>query len=349
VISSDSNDVLIRVEDRLGRITLNRPRRINALTIDMVRRIRAALELWRGDPGVGAVLIDGAGDRGLCAGADIRELHEGLGLSDPATFLADEYRMNLESNRYRKPVVAYQSGLTLGGGVGISAHCAVRVVSEDSQVGMPETAIGLCPDVGGLFLLSRARGGVGTHAALTGARLGPGDAIAAGLSDHFVPRADLDALTDRLRSGRVPDAVGSPPPAAELAASSSAASGSWIDRCYVGDDVAVILRALRVSPEAHAREAADVLAAMSPTAVKVTLRALRLARSMTLEQVLEQDYRLGVRFLRHPDLAEGIRAQVVDKDRRPRWNPPLLDEVGDGDVDAFFAPLPDGDGWRADG
>ncbi len=346
--SSDTSDVLIRVDDRLGRITLNRPRRINALTIDMVRRVRAALALWRDDPGIGAVLIDGAGERGLCAGADIRELHESLGLDGPATFLADEYRMNLELSRYPKPVVAYQTGLTLGGGIGISGHCRVRIVSEDSQLGMPETAIGLCPDVGGLYLLGRAPGEVGTHAALTGARLGPGDAIASGLADHFVRRGDLAALTDELRSGVVPDRIGSPPPVPELAA-----ARSWIDRCYAGDDLAVILRFLRDSAGSHgdesgAGDAADVLAAMSPTAVKVTLKALRLAASMTLEQVLEQDYRLGVRFLQHPDLAEGIRAQVIDKDRRPRWKPARLDEVTDADVAAFFTPLPEAERWRYD-
>jgi enoyl-CoA hydratase len=344
VSQCDTADVLIRVEGRLGRITLNRPRRINALTADMIGRVRAALARWSSDPAVGAVLIDGAGDRGLCAGADIRELHDSLGLDAPASFLADEYRMNLELSRYPKPVVAYQAGLTLGGGVGISGHCAVRVVSEDSQVGMPETAIGLCPDVGGLYLLARAPGELGTHAALTGARLGPGDAIAAGLADHFVTRADLDALTAELRSGAVPSGLGAPAPAPDVAA-----DRGWLDACYAGDDAAVILGALRCAGNPRAGAAADVLAAVSPTAVKVTLRASRLAATQTLEQVLEQDYRLGIRFLRHPDLAEGIRAQVIDKDRRPRWSPATLDEVGEADVDAFFAPLPENERWRADG
>lgn len=338
---SDSSDVLIRVEDRLGRITLNRPRRINAVTIEMIRRIRAALEQWRWDPGVGAVLIDGAGERGLSAGADIRELHEGLGLDGPASFLAAEYRMNLELSRYRKPVVAYMTGLTLGGGVGISGHCSVRVVGADSQVGMPETAIGLCPDVGGLYLLGRAPGELGTHAALTGATLGPGDAIASGLADFYLEQADLPALTEQLRAGRVPMAIGVAPPAPELAD-----QRPWIDRCYAGDDASAILEALRDSVEPQALAAAEEMAAMSPTALKVTLRAVRLARSMTLEQVLEQDYRLGLRFLRHPDLPEGIRAQVIDKDRRPRWEPAKLNEVSDADVDAFFAALPDAQRWR---
>ncbi len=337
-----STDILIRIDGHLGHITLNRPRRINALTVDMVHRVSSALSRWVGDPQVRVVLIDGAGERGLCAGADIRELHEGLDLgTGPATFLADEYRMNSLLSRYPKPIVAYMSGLTLGGGLGISGHCGVRVVSEDSRLGMPETAIGLCPDVGGLYLLSRMPGELGTHAALTGCRLGPGDAVASGLADHFVPRSDLPALTDALRHGTVPSSFGRNPPGPELAS-----DRGWIDRCYAGDDVEHIVRALRDTPEEPAREASKVLEAMSPTAVKVTLRAVRLAASMTLDEVLEQDYRLAVRFLAHPDLTEGIRAQVIDKDRNPRWNPARLDEVSEAEVDAFFAPLPEDERWR---
>ncbi len=337
-----SPDVVIRLEGQLGRITLNRPRRINALTVDMIHRVSSALARWATDPAVRVVLIDGAGERGLCAGADIRELREGLHRgTGPATFLADEYRMNSLLSRYPKPVVAYMSGLTLGGGLGISGHCSVRVVSEDSRVGMPETAIGLCPDVGGLYLLSRAPGELGTHAALTGHRLGPGDAIAAGLADHFVPRSGLEELTTRLRAGIVPSSIGGPPPAPELAA-----DRGWIDRCYAGDDAERVVRALLAADEDAARAAATVLEAMSPTAVKVTLRAVRLARSMTLDEVLEQDYRLALRFLEHPDLAEGIRAQVIDKDRNPRWTPARLDEVSATEVDAFFAPLPAAERWR---
>lgn len=337
-----SPDILIRPEGHLGHITLNRPRRINALTVDMVHRVSAALSRWATDPEVRAVLIDGAGERGLCAGADIKELHEGLDRgTGPATFLADEYRMNSFLSHYPKPIVAYMSGLTLGGGLGISGHCSVRVVSEDSRLGMPETAIGLCPDVGGLYLLSRAPGELGTHAALTGCRLGPGDAIASGLAEHFVRRSDLAALTDTLRSGAVPSSIGLTPPHPELAA-----DREWIDRCYAGDDVEHIVQALRAAPEAAARAAAVVLEAMSPTALKVTLRAVRLAASMSLDEVLEQDYRLAVRFLTQPDLAEGIRAQVIDKDRNPRWKPARLDEVSADDVDAFFAPLPDDERWR---
>ena len=170
---------------------------------------------------------------------------------------------------------------------------------------------------------------------------GPGDAVAGGLADQFVPRSDLAELTEHLRSGIVPSSLGRTPPGPELAA-----DRGWIDRCYAGDEVEDIVQALRAAPEGAARETAAVLEAMSPTALKVTLRAVRLAASMTLDEVLEQDYRLAVRFLTHPDLAEGIRAQVIDKDRNPRWKPARLDEVTDEDVDAFFAPLPEDQRWR---
>lgn len=309
----------------------------------MIHLVQRALSDWATDPQVRAVLIDGAGDRGLCAGGDIRMLYEGLTgkAIAPAAFWSDEYEMNSALGHYPKPIVAYQTGITLGGGVGISGHCSVRIVTESSQVGMPETAIGLCPDVGGLYLLSRAPGELGTHAALTGARFGPSDAIAAGLADHFVPAHQLDELTAQLRTGVFPafDSIGLPP--GELAA-----QRDWIDDCYGGDDIDVILGNLRARPEPEALATADLLEAMSPTAVKVTLQAVRRAASLTLNEVLEQDFVVGNHFLRHPDLAEGIRAQVIDKDRRPRWNPARLDDVSDADVAAFFEPLDSAEALR---
>jgi len=331
---STAEGVLIRVEGALGHITLNRPRQINSLTLGMVTAVRAALARWRADPQVQLVLIDGAGERGLCAGADIRLLHQGLqgAAVDPLEFLRDEYRMNSELAHYPKPVVAVMTGLTLGGGMGISAHCSVRIVTETSQVGMPETAIGLSPDVGGLYLLSRAPGELGTHAALTGARFGPADAIGAGLADHYLPAAGLAALTEQLRTGIVPSFEATPPPG-ELFA-----NRGWIDRCYAGDDVEEMVAALLAAPEPAAGAAAATLSRMSPTALKVTLQATRRAASMTVDEVLEQDLRVAGRFLRHPDLAEGIRAQVIDKDRRPRWQPAALHEVTVAQVDAFFDP-----------
>ncbi len=327
--------VLIRVEDRLGRITLNRPRQINALTSAMIATIRQALADWAGDPRVRVVLIDGAGERGLCAGADIRAMRRSIldGTPEAMQFLVDEYRMNAALAGYDKPIVAYQRGITFGGGLGVSAHCRVRIVSEDSQLAMPETLIGLWPDVGMLYRLARAPGGLGVHAALIGARLDPGDAIRAGLADRFVAAASLGAFTEALRSGEVPGFGGA---ATEPGALAGAA---WIDQCYAHDRAEDILGALNGHPDPAAREAGRTLATMAPTSVKVTLRALRAARAMTLDQVLAQDLTLASHFLTRPDLPEGIRAQVVDKDRNPRWQPDSLTHVTDADVDAFFVPV----------
>jgi len=329
-------DIVVRVEGRLGRITLNRPERINALTLDMIMAVRAALDEWVGDPRVALILIDGAGERGLCAGADVRLLYDGIRGEDvpPMTFWGDEYRMNSALSHFPKPVVAYMHGITLGGGVGISAHGSVRIVTETSQVGMPETAIGLCPDVGGLYLLSRAPGELGTHAALAGARLGPADAIEAGLADWFVPSNELAAVTQGLRRGVVGD-LGNHRPPPGLPADQR----RWIDQCYPGDDVEAIIQRLRRHPEAAARQTAQSLQSMAPTALEVTLMAIRRASSMTLDEVLDQDLRVSSRFMDHPDMSEGIRAALVDRDRTPRWSPARLDELDRAHLESFFAPL----------
>lgn len=340
--TSGSETLLVERRGRIGHLRLNRPAKINALTEDMVRRLAAALERWETDPGIDAVLIDGAGDRGLCAGGDIAVVYDGIrgAAAHPDGFWRDEYRMNLRIADYAKPIVAVMDGIVLGGGVGIAGHASVRLVTDTSQVGMPETAIGLSPDVGGLYLLSRAPGELGTHAALTGARLGPGDAIAAGLADHYLPRADIGAAVEALLrcsdaqqvdAWRRRWATSYPNPEPHLA------GAEWIDRCYTGDDAGQILHRLREHPHPEAQRAAAVLAAMSPTAVCVALRALRRARTMTLAAVLEQDLALSSAFARHPDLAEGIRARVIDKDRNPRWRPATLAEVSPDDVDAFFS------------
>jgi len=339
-----TDEILIRVEGRVGRITLNRPERINALSMEMINDVRSALNSWAGDRQVAQILIDGAGERGLCAGGDIRLLYDGIrgeAIAPPA-FWADEYRMNSELAHFGKPIVAYMEGITLGGGVGISGHCSIRIVTETSQVGMPETAIGLAPDVGGLFLLSRAPGELGTHAALTGARLGAADAISAGLADRFLPADRLPALTEQLRT----HALTSPADIAGLAdfrehppPATMQFQRDWIDECYAGDDVSTILRRLLEHPAPSAQETGEHLSTMSPTSLKVTLAAVRRAASMTLDEVLAQDLRVCVSFLHHHDLAEGIRARLIERDGRPRWDPPRLEDVTDEQVQGYFARL----------
>jgi enoyl-CoA hydratase len=253
-------------------------------------------------------------------------------------FWAAEYRLNSVIARYPKPYVAFMDGLVLGGGVGISAHGSVRVVTERTRTGMPETTIGFVPDVGGTLLLSRSPGESGTHAALTGAHLSGADALYLGLADHFVPSESLPALAEALESSTAEAAVErfvQEPPASVLSG-----QRQWIDDAYASDDAEEIVARLR-DAGGEAAAAADTIEAKSPTAVKVTLASLRRVRGLSLEAALEQEYRVGVRCLAGPDFREGIRAQVVDKDRNPQWKPASLAEVSPASVEGFFAPLGD--------
>ncbi|MFF2346429.1 enoyl-CoA hydratase/isomerase family protein [Pseudarthrobacter sp. NPDC058119] len=335
-------EVLFGHRGRLGVITLNRPRAVNALTAGMVDVLLRRLTAWATDDDVAAVLVQGAGERGLCAGGDIVAIYRDMlhGGNQTAGFWQTEYRMNSLIARYPKPYVALMDGLVLGGGVGISAHGNVRVVTERTRMGMPETTIGFAPDVGGTYLLSRAPGETGTHAALTGAHLAAGDALFLGLADHYVPSASLPGLAAGLET-ETPEAVVArcaeqPPPSA------LAGQRDWIDACYASDDAGDIVARLRAwtgPGRDDATAAADTIEAKSPTSVKVTLASLRRAANLTLDEALAQEYRAGLRFLAGPDFREGIRAQVVDKDRNPRWKPGTLAEVLAGQVDRFFQPL----------
>ncbi|MEV6117500.1 enoyl-CoA hydratase/isomerase family protein [Streptomyces sp. NPDC052109] len=335
--------VLFHTAGRAAHITLNRPRALNALTHAMVRSIDEALTAWEHDPAVETVVITGAGERGLCAGGDIRAVHDDARDGDgtaSAAFWRDEYRLNARIARYPKPYVAVMDGIVMGGGVGVSAHGSVRIVTERSRVAMPETGIGFVPDVGGTYLLGRAPGELGTHLALTGSQIGAGDALLCGLADHCVPSADLGSFVDDLAELPVRDALArhvQPPFPGELAA-----WREWIDACYAAGTVEEIVHRLFAHGGPDAKETAETLLAKSPTALKVTLAAVRRARRLgPLERVLDQEYRASCAALSSPDLMEGIRAQIIDKDRRPRWSPATLAEVTDADVARFFAPLGD--------
>lgn len=333
--------VLFHTAGRAAHITLNRPKALNALDHEMVRRIDAALTAWERDPAVRTVVLTGAGERGLCAGGDIRAIHDDARDGDgtaSAAFWRDEYRLNARIAHYPKPYVALMDGIVMGGGVGLSAHGGVRVVTERSQVAMPETGIGFVPDVGGTYLLGLAPGELGTHLALTGDRIGAGDALLCGLADHYVPSAALGELVADLATVSVHDALARharPAPQGELAE-----RREWIDACYRAGTVEEIVDRLLAHGDPAAKEAAGTLLAKSPTALKVTLAAVRRARRLgPLERVLDQEYRVSCACLSTHDLVEGVRAQVIDKDRDPRWSPATLAEVTDADVDRFFAPL----------
>ena len=333
-------DVLIEQRGHLGVLTLNRPHALNALTHDMVTTLTLALEQWAHDPTVETVLITGAGERGLCAGGDIVSIHRdattgGTGSED---FWRDEYVLNALISTYPKPYVALMDGIVLGGGVGVSAHASHRVVTERTRIGMPETGIGFLPDVGGTWLLSHAPGELGTHVALTAGHVGAGDAIELGLADVYLDGTDLDVLVDRLTREPVDAALTAlvrPTPPSSLAQ-----QREWIDQAYAADDIASILEALTARPEPDAQAAADKISRNSPTALAVTLRALRAARGAAgLVEALDQEYRIAVRMLRGHDFPEGIRAQVIDKDRNPKWRPATVAEISAREIDAYFAPL----------
>jgi enoyl-CoA hydratase len=338
-------EVLIRRQDGLGRITLNRPKALNSLTLGMVRTMTDALLRWRDDDQIQAVVIDGAGERGLCAGGDIRALYTAIregDLSLPRTFWAEEYRLNSLLAQYRKPLIAIMDGICMGGGIGISAHGSHRVVTERSKVCMPEVGIGFAPDVGGTYLLSHAPGELGTHLTLTGETIEAGDAIHCGLADYYVPSERLPELIEEAATGI--ERFAEEPPPAELAS-----HRNWIDEVYSASTVEEILRRLGERQEQKAEFAAKVIGTKSPTSLKVALRELRQARDMTLEQALDMEFRVSMACAHSSEFIEGVRATVVDKDRDPKWSPSALADVDEQRVRSFFEPPREGDLGLASG
>lgn len=359
------------VADGVGHLTLDRPKALNALSFKMIGALTEVLDAWRNDTEVGVIVLDGAGDRGLCAGGDLRELHAFATSGDlePAhEFFRAEYRLDAAIARYPKPVVAIMDGITMGGGVGLSGHAAIRIVTERSRVAMPETRIGFTPDVGGTWLLANAPGELGVHLALNARTMDAADALHAGFADAFVPSERLphllQALAERADPGTPSEIVmlfdETPGP------SSLALARDWVDACYSAPTVTEILDRLRAfargdgatgrdaslpshpldpAAAAYAGAAADELETLSPTALTVTLESVRRARTLPrLEDALEQEFRAVTWFIEQHDLHEGIRAQVIDKDRRPNWNPPALDDVPRGLAarvldEARFAPV----------
>ncbi|RAX49151.1 enoyl-CoA hydratase/isomerase family protein [Arthrobacter sp. AQ5-05] len=336
-------EVLFEVRGTLGVITLNRPRAVNALTAYMATAMLETLTAWAQDPAVSQVLVRGAGERGLCAGGDIVAIHRDIASGGTRTegFWATEYRLNSLINSYPKPYIAYMDGLVLGGGVGISAHGSHRLVTSRTRSGMPETTIGFVPDVGGTYLLSRAPGETGTHAALTGEHLGAAEVLYLGLADNLIDFNRAEELFSALEETPVDDLL----PGFILPAPASALESwrTWLDAAYGHDEVEDIVAALAVlagEGNEEARISVQTLAKKSPTALKLTLASLRRARALaTLEEALEQEFRVGLRALESSDFPEGIRAQVIDKDYAPVWNPATLAEVDRGLVEASFASL----------
>jgi enoyl-CoA hydratase len=340
--TEESDEVLTRVDGGVGLITLNRPKAINSLNQPMVDALSAILTRWEADDAVRSVVLSGAGDRGLCAGGDVVAVYNSARAdgAEARRFWHDEYLLDGQVGRFAKPYVSLMDGIVMGGGVGVSAHANTRVVTETSKIAMPEVGIGFIPDVGGAFLLSRAPGALGLHAALTGAPFSGADAIAMGFADHYVPHSELEAFAAAIVSDGIESALAGhaiePPP------SDLAAQRDWIDECFAGDTVEDIVAALRGHDAGPANDAANLIASRSPIAVSVALQAVRRAAKLEkLEDVLIQDYRVSSASVRSHDLVEGIRAQIIDKDRNPKWSPATLAAVSAADIDAYFAPVED--------
>lgn len=345
------SEILAFIDGKVGRIRLNRPKAIHALNTPMCRAISDALEAWRDDPMVEAVLIDHAEGRGFCAGGDIRMIAEsGAGDGTAArAFFFEEYRMNHRLFHYPKPVVTFMDGIAMGGGVGISLPARFRVATENTKFAMPETGIGLFPDVGGGWYLSRLPGRVGQFLALTGARLDGAECLALGLATHYLHADRLEEAKARIaeapaRTGAILDERSSPAPDARIIRNSNA-----IARCFASDRLEDILAALEADAGEGDEWAAKELATLrtkSPQTMKVALRQLREGAAMSsFADEMRQEYAIAAHVLGRPDFLEGVRAVIVDKDNAPKWNPATPEGVTDAMLDAIFAPLPEQEAW----
>jgi enoyl-CoA hydratase len=331
-VAGHEGDIIVREQGALRRLTLNRPKALNAITLDMSITMTAMMRAWASDPAVGAVMLDGAGERGFCAGGDIRALYDAAKVGDPLPqkFWAVEYHLNVMIARYRKPVVAIMDGVVMGGGIGLAGHAADRVVTERSAIAMPEVGIGFFPDIGASFPLARAPGFTGTYLALTGDRMNAADAIYCGLADIHIPTAKLAEIPGALADCRSTDDVRKR--LGELSAAPApgklAAARPWIDACYGADAVEDIFARLAKSDAEAAQAALATMKKASPTSLKITLRNMRdAAKFKRIEECFVQDYRIALACVAGHDLIEGIRATIVDKDRNPQWLPPTLEEV----------------------
>jgi len=342
------SDVLTLVEGKAGRIRLNRPAALHALTTDMCAAILDTLEAWRADPDVAAIIIDHAEGRGFCAGGDIRMLAEsgaGDGVAARAFFHV-EYRMNHRLFTSVKPMVAFMDGITMGGGVGLSMPCRYRVATENTRFAMPETGIGLFPDVGGGWYLSRLPGRTGQFLALTGARLDGAECLSLGLATHYLPAAALDEAKERIVAdpSRIEGILGqlsiTPPPAR------IDQHRPQIDRLFATDELEDILAALEEEGSDWAIKELATLGTKSPQTMKVSLRLLREGALMQdFAEEMRQEYAVACHVVQRHDFLEGVRAVIVDKDNAPRWNPDTPEGVTGHMIDTIFAPLPDDEAW----
>lgn len=346
---TETSDILFATQGALARVTLNRPKALNALTLGMIRALDTQLKLWAADPTVAAVLITGAGDRAFCAGGDIIDLYNaGPSASHPlfVEFFGEEFTLNRDIYRFAKPYIAIIDGITMGGGCGVSINGDYRVATENTVFAMPETGIGYFPDVGASHFLSRCPHQTGQYLGLTGTRAGAADALYAGLATHYIASDQIEAFAEALSQSlgqdeepgevidRTLDAF-----AADSGPATIADIAESIARCFGAGTVEEIVTALGAESGAWAEKAAARLGRMSPTSLKVAHRAISEGETLDIEDCLRMELRIALRFMARPDFFEGVRALLVDKDNAPQWRPARLTEVEPSEVAAFFAPL----------
>lgn len=338
-------DLIVRKEGSAGILRLNRPKAINALTLDMTRGVVAALDAFERDPNVSVVILEGAGERGLCAGGDIRGLYDSAkaGGDLGPVFWREEYILNARIPDYPKPYIAYMDGLVMGGGVGLSAHGTHRIVNERTKISMPEVSLGFFPDVGGTWLLSRAPGEIGTYFALTGHPMSGADAIYSNVADALIKSGDWPGLRKALttiatgaNSSDVRELISK---FSEMHDPAIAQHRMLIDRAFSHEAVEEIVAELERDGSDFALSTRKSLAEKSPTSLKVTLKLLRLARgSKSLRECLNREYDAALEVFVSAEFLEGVRAAIIDKDRNPKWNPANLADVTPDIVQRYLAP-----------
>ncbi|MBX2830916.1 MAG: enoyl-CoA hydratase/isomerase family protein [Rhodospirillales bacterium] len=346
---TDEAPVLFSQQGGVGQIVLNRPRALNALDLDMVDMMMAQLTSWEADPSIKVITIEGAGEKAFCAGGDIRGLYDARQVDDEEmldAFYRREYHLNHYIAHYPKPYIALMDGITMGGGVGVSIHGRFKVVTERTLFAMPETGIGFFPDVGGGYFLPRCPGKIGMYLGLTGARINAADCLYAGLATHGVKSDDIDALKAALVNASfdqdaqvvVEDVLSRFSEAFDDAP--LATMRDAIDRTFAGDSVVAIFEALEREDSDFGSKTRDILIGKSPSALCVSFEQIRQGSDLPLADVLNMEFRLSQRMVGKPDLFEGVRAVIIDKDHAPKWQHGDIGQVDPREIAEYFEPLP---------
>lgn len=339
-------EVLTEIRGSLGHVILNRPAALNALSLEMIRQICGTLRQWEKDPAIRTVLFTGAGERAFCAGGDVKMFHRTgmeyrrgrISHAVSAVYFAEEYSLDRQIFHYKKPTVSFMDGIVMGGGYGIGGNCAHRIVTEKTVFAMPETGIGFFPDVGSIYHLLRAPGNLGKYLALTGAQVNATDTLAAGLAEYYALSTSKDELIAALAAGGDVKEIITRFQSGKPEEGIFHKHAERIARWFSYGELKKILSSMAEDTAPFALETLALIESRSPTSVMVTAEHLRRSKGKSFDDVIANDFILTQRFLEREDFYEGIRAAVIDKDRKPRWNPSGLEDVGPDAIEAHFAP-----------